>query len=104
MSGEMNADLGALARPWSPAPLDARTLAFESWERFASLLTVERYQILHHLHDHPEESVDALAEALDREFRRVHEDVMVLEMAGLIDSSDGMVRVTADRLSVVLVL
>jgi len=108
MSGEMNVDLDALARAWALAPLEEhageRTLTFESWNRLAALLTAERYRILHHLHDHPEPSVNALADALDREFRRVHEDVSVLEMAGLVDSSDGTVRVTADRLSVVLLL
>jgi predicted transcriptional regulator len=108
MSGEMNVDLDALARPWSLAPLEERagerTLAFESWARLTALLTGERYRILHHLRGHPENSVNALADALDRDFRRVHEDVTVLEMAGLLDSSEGTIRVTADRLSVVLVL
>lgn len=99
--------LAPLARAWTLAPRappSERTLAFESWDSLSALLTGERYRILRHLHAHPEKSVTALAEALDRQFRRVHEDVTVLEMAGLIDSSAGEVKVTADKLSVVVVL
>jgi len=100
-------DLSALARAWKLVPSDdqgERVLAFESWESFSALITGERRLILRHLHAHPETSVSALAEVLHRPFPRVHEDVMVLEMAGLVDRSAGQLEVTADRLSVMLVL
>ncbi len=68
------------------------------------MLTGERYRLLRHLHARPETSVNALAKALGRQYRRVHEDVTVLERAGLIDRSGGEVRATADRLSAEVVL
>src|SRR5512140_3111451 len=101
-------DLSALARSWKLVRSDdyqgERIVAFESWESFSALITSDRRLILRHLHAHPETSVTALADVLDRPFPRVHEDVMVLEMAGLVDRSAGTLRVTADRLSVMLVL
>lgn len=75
-----------------------RVLAFESWEALAAVLTGERYRLLRHLHAHPMPSVNALARALGRQYRRVHADVVALEGAGLIDRSQGQVRATADRL------
>jgi predicted transcriptional regulator len=81
-----------------------RVLAFESWEGLASVLTTERYRLLRSLHAHPEKSVNALARSLGRQYRRVHEDVTVLERAGLVDRSDGEVRATADRISAEVVL
>jgi predicted transcriptional regulator len=101
-------DVSALVRAWRlvepSAPRGERVLAFESWESFATLVTAERRHILRHLHDHPEACVSALANALGRPFPLVHEDVMVLEMAGLIDRTGGALEVTADRFSVVLAL
>ena len=67
-------------------------------------MTGERYRLLRHLHSHPEKSVNALAQALKRQYRRVHQDVTVLERAGLVERSDGEVRATADKLSAVVVL
>ena len=81
-----------------------RHLAFESWEGLASVMTTERYRLLRHLHAHPERSINALALALGRQYRRVHEDVTILERAGLVERSGGEVRATADRLSAEVVL
>lgn len=67
-------------------------------------MTGERYRLLRHLHAHPERSVNALAQALRRQYRRVHADVAILERAGLVERSDGTVRATADKLSAVVVL
>lgn len=67
-------------------------------------MTGERYRLLQHLHSHPEKSINALARALRRQYRRVHEDVTVLEEAGLVERADGQVRATADKLSAVVVL
>jgi predicted transcriptional regulator len=103
----LSGDLSPLAHPWKLASQDAqadRVLTFDSWDSLSILLTAERYRLLRHLRSHPEKSVDALAAALGRQFQRVHEDVSVLEMAGLVDSSDGEVRVTADKLNVVVAL
>lgn len=106
-AGGQDDGLAALARCWTLQPSDrggGRIAAFENFDRFAELMTQERHRILRHLHDHPEPCVSALADVLDRPFRLVHEDVMVLELAGLIERSDGKLNVTADRFSVMIAL
>lgn len=108
VGGGVAEDLAAFARAWRRADegdlREERVLAFESWEGLASVLTGERFRLLRHLHAHPERSVNALALALGRQYRRVHEDVTILERAGLVDRSGGEVRTTADRLSAEVVL
>ena len=108
VGGSLSGDLGAFARAWKRVESgdrhEERILSFESWEGLASVLTGERYRLLRHLHAHPEKSVNALAQSLHRQYRRVHEDVTVLERAGLIDRSGGGVRTTADKLSAVVML
>jgi predicted transcriptional regulator len=74
-------------------------LAFESWEGLAKVLTGERVRLLRHLHAHPEVSVSALARSLGRQYRRVHEDVVVLEGAGLVLRADGAVRAAVDSVT-----
>lgn len=79
-------------------------MSFESWEALSSVLTTERYRLLRRLHGHPVKSVNALAERLGRQYRRVHEDVRILERAGLLDRSEGGVRATADKLTAEIAL
>ncbi len=81
-----------------------RVLSFESWEGLSSVLTGERYRLLRHLHASPMRSVNALANALKRQYRRVHEDVTILERAGLLDRSQGDVRATVDKLTAEIAL
>ncbi len=76
--------LDAVGRAERGDAVDERVLSFQSWEGLASVMTGERYRLLRHLHAHPEPSVSALARALGRQYRRVHEDVTVLEGAGLV--------------------
>ncbi len=103
VGGGLEDDAAAFVSAWRRAEagerIDERVLAFESWEGLATVMTGERYRLLRHLHAHPEPSVSALARALRRQYRRVHEDVSVLERAGLLDRSQGVVRATADRIS-----
>jgi predicted transcriptional regulator len=108
VGGELRDDLAAFRRAWARASAGAgereRILSFESWEGLASVLTGERYRLLRHLHAHPEKSVNALARALRRQYRRVHEDVAILERVGLVERAEGEVRTTADRLTTVVTL
>ena len=108
VGGGVAEDMAAFARAWKRIEAgdrrEERILSFESWEGLASVLTGERYRLLRQLHRHPERSVNALAKSLGRQYRRVHEDVTVLERAGLIDRSQGDVRTTADKLSAVVTL
>ncbi|HWX51551.1 MAG TPA: hypothetical protein VNZ61_26210 [Roseomonas sp.] len=59
-------------------------ITFESFEALLSLLSPKRLELLRQLHHHPTRSTRALAEALGRDYRRVHEDVAALAQLGLI--------------------
>lgn len=83
VGGSLAEELAAFTRAWKRVERgdqqQERVLSFESWDGLASLLTGERYRLLRHVHAHPEKSVNALARALHRQYRRVHEDVTLLE-------------------------
>jgi predicted transcriptional regulator len=108
VGGSWAQDLSTFVDAWKRAESgdarEERILTFDSWEGLASLLTTERYRLLRSLHANPEKSVNALAKSLHRQYRRVHDDVVALERAGLIDRSAGEVRATADRLSAEVML
>lgn len=73
-------------------------VAFESWEALASVMTTRRFEMLRHLHRHPEASVAALARSLGRDYKRVHEDVEALAKVGLIQRSDRGLRADYDEI------
>ena len=99
VGGSLAEDAAAFVSAWHRAEKDEKVaehvLAFESWEGLARVMTGERYRLLRHLHAHPEPSVSALARSLKRAYRRVHEDVTVLEEAGLVSREGGLVHATA---------
>lgn len=103
IGGSLEEDAAAFLDAWrraeQGAEVDEASLAFESWEALAAIMTGERYRLMRHVHAHPEPSVSALARALGRQYRRVHADVAALEAAGLLDRSDGKVRATVDRIT-----
>jgi len=76
-----------------------RVLSFESWEALAGVMSGERLRLLRYVRHHPEPSILALSKALGRQYRRVHADVSALAEAGLIDRTDGHVKVAVDRLT-----
>lgn len=63
-------------------------LTFDSFETLAKVLTPRRLELLRHVHRRPAASVRALAQALDRDYRRVHDDVAALTEAGLLERAD----------------
>jgi predicted transcriptional regulator len=66
-------------------------LSFENFATFASVLTPKRLELLRHVHRTPPRSIRALAQALGRDYRRVHADVEALVNAGLLDrDADGL--------------
>jgi predicted transcriptional regulator len=108
VGGDLASDLAEFASAWKLGEAGdlsvQRVLSFESWDSMSAVLTGERYRLLRHVHAHPERSVNALATALKRQYRRVHDDVRILERAGLLDRSHGDVRTTVDRLTTQVVL
>ena len=103
VGGSLPEDADAFVDAWRKAEHGEKVadhvLAFESWEGLASVMTGERLRLLRHLHAHPEPSVSALARSLGRQYRRVHEDVVVLEGAGLVVRDGSTVRATVDAMT-----
>lgn len=66
-------------------------LSFEDFATFASVMTPKRLELLRHVHRTSPRSIRALAQALGRDYRRVHDDVQALVNAGLLDrDADGL--------------
>lgn len=70
--------------------MQERHISFVSWDLLASVMTNRRYELLRHLHQHPEKSIASLAREMRRDYKRVHEDVNILESAGLVSREEGM--------------
>lgn len=75
-------------------------IGFETWETLVRTLTPKRLEMLRHLHRRPAKSIRALAEALGRDYRRVHEDVEALHAAGLLDRDETGLRADYDAFDV----
>ncbi len=84
--------------------VDERHLIFENWQALFSVLTPKRYELLHHVHRHPEPSVRALARSLDRDFKRVYEDVKALVDAGLLEQSADGLKAEYERIETAIAL
>jgi len=69
-----------------------RHVGFETFETFSRVMTRRRLELLRHVHRHPARSIRALAIALGRDYRRVHEDVEALVQAGLLDRDESGLR------------
>ncbi len=62
--------------------LNEKHVSFADWETMVRVLSPKRLGLLRHLHRSPAKNIRVLASALGRNYRRVHEDVEVLEAAG----------------------
>jgi predicted transcriptional regulator len=65
--------------------VDERHVSFADWDTLVRVLSPKRLDLLRHVHQHGATNLRALASALGRDDRRVHEDVEALEAAGLVD-------------------
>jgi predicted transcriptional regulator len=79
--------LDAVTRGLNGETVGEDHVTFETWEALAAVMTTKRFELVRHLHRHPEASIAALARSLKRDYKRVHEDVDALATAGLIDRS-----------------
>ncbi len=71
--------------------IQEKHVSFATWETFVGVMTPKRLQLLRHVHRVPARNIRALAQALGRDYRRVHEDVEALTAAGLLErDSDGI--------------
>lgn len=75
-----------------------RHISFVGWDMLASVMTNRRYELLRYVKHHPVESVAALARAIHRDYKRVHEDVSALENIGLLQRQNGKLFAGYDRI------
>ncbi len=76
--------------------VDEVHITFPDLESLLEALTPKRLDLLRLVHREPQKSVKALAERLARDYKRVHEDVVILESSGLISRDSHGVRVPYD--------
>lgn len=91
--------LGALARAEAGESRPESHVTFESWDGLAKVLTAKRLELLRSLHAQPVNSIAELARGLQRDYKRVHEDVEILSAAGLVDRAEtGVLRASFDEI------
>ena len=73
--------------------------SFEDFATLASVMTPKRIALLKHVHRDPPRSIRALAQALGRDYRRVHDDVEALVEAGLLDRQPDGLRADYDEVT-----
>lgn len=71
------------------ASLRKNDIFFESLTAVRKILTDKRLEVWRTIRDRKPESITHLAELLDRGFRSVHRDVMLLKELGLIQLTEG---------------
>ncbi len=67
-------------------------LGFSTWEDMVRVLSPKRLNLLRHLHRNPAKNVRQLAASVGRDYRRVHDDVVALEGAGLLERDEAGLR------------
>lgn len=103
---DLRSVLSEVAAAWNAAargePVEPTVkLCFVDWNVLCSVLTPKRYELIRHLRKESAPSIRALARALHRDVKRVHEDVCALEELGLIarDAETGAVSTDLDEVS-----
>jgi predicted transcriptional regulator len=103
--GDALEDIGARAidawhRMERGEAVNEKHVSFGDWETMVRVLSPKRLALLRHVHQHPARNIRALAQALGRDYRRVHEDVEALEAAGLLERDKAGVRAEYDAFNV----
>lgn len=89
----------AFNRAQAGKKFEERHVTFLSLEKMLAALSPKRLEMLRHLHREGAESVKALALAVVRDYKRVYEDVAILENAGLIVREEGRLITPWDALT-----
>ena len=81
--------LAEVGNVWKAAESGAEVQAsdhicFVDWSALCAVMTPKRYALISHLRRNPAPSIRALARSLERDVKRVHEDVVALSELGLI--------------------
>jgi predicted transcriptional regulator len=94
--------LGAVARHEAGETIREHHLTFENWQVFARVMTANRLELLRQVDRMPARSVLALARALGRDYKRVHEDVEALVAAGLLGCGEAGLRAEYDAIQIAM--
>jgi predicted transcriptional regulator len=94
--------LDAVARYERGEDVEEHHVSFENWQTFARVITANRLELLHYVHRNRPRSINALASALGRDYRRVHEDVEALVAAGLLNRDDAGLRAEYDSIQIAI--
>jgi predicted transcriptional regulator len=105
--GETMDDLGARAvdawhRIERGEAVNEKHVSFSDWETMVRVLSPKRLELLRHVHQNPAKNIRVLAQALGRNYSRVHEDVEALEAAGLLDRDKEGLRAEYDAFDVAM--
>jgi len=105
--GETMEDVGARAvAAWNRMErgeeVNEKHVSFETWETMVRVLSPKRLELLRHVHRDPAKNIRVLAQALGRNYRRVHEDVEALQAAGLLDRDKAGLRADYDAFDVAM--
>lgn len=84
--------VGAWNRLASGEDVKETHLTFFSLEAMLTTLSPKRLELLRHVHQHPAPTIAALAKAIGRGYKRVHDDVSALTLAGLIVRDESGIR------------
>jgi predicted transcriptional regulator len=84
--------------------IEENHLTFVAWHTFSATMTAKRLELLRYLHLNPQASVAALARALGRDYRRVHQDVDILQRAGLVNQDETGLHAGYDEIRTVIAL
>ncbi len=96
--------LDAVARAKAGQAVQENHLSFVSWEALIGVMTPKRLDLLRAVHQQPQPSVAALSRALQRDYKRVHEDVRALVAAGLMEQDSDGLRAGYDRIETAITL
>lgn len=105
--GETMDDIGARAigawhRMERGEGVDEKHVSFATWETMVRVLSPKRLALLRHVHRSPAKNIRVLAQALDRNYRRVYEDVEALAAAGLLARDKEGLRAEYDTVDVAM--
>jgi predicted transcriptional regulator len=90
--------LDAVHRAEAGETVCERHLTVADWNTLAKVLTPKRMELLHHLRQRPASTVADLARVLDRDYKRVREDVEYLSDLGLVERDATGLRVDVDEI------
>jgi predicted transcriptional regulator len=97
--------LDAMRRAEAGAVDPESHVTFESWDGLARTLSGMRLELLRQVRREPPASVANLARTLERDYKRVHEDVEILCASGLLERADnGRIQAAYDEIRALISL